>query len=255
MKYREEKEVFEKIDELFEFRKLKDLYALYPIKGDFYSRLRKLQFSIYMLDAFLEANWNLDPALARVHWEKMNQHLIEFLNNEKTASKWFAEIRKYEKIESNCRNQKWPTKVEFESFYTTKSCDVRLMRKLIYHSSPDIESIWKEKSWMYFDQITEVHDDIEDLREDLPTYNANRFLISILRKGFPKTIKAYKKGLGEMEKKAKKFFSVYGDEDPHMQVLEITLRQLSSTNTLLLNFEKTFDVSLLSESKLLLHMK
>lgn len=255
MKYSDTKEVYEKIDELFAFRKLADLHTLYPVSEDFYAQLRDLQYQIYLLDDYLESNWKLDPLEAKIHWDKMNTALYGLLKNEKQVYKWFKEIRKYEKYEMQCRTQKWPTGVSFIEFYTTKSCDVRLDRRLIYHFSPQLEQVWKEKSWLFFDQITEVHDDVEDIREDLPTYNANRFLVALLRNGIPDTLKEYRKGLRKIEKKAFAYFARFDANDPHMQVFEITLRQLDATKMMLKNFSGTFDLSLLSGSKMLENMK
>jgi hypothetical protein len=56
--------------------------------------------------------------------------------------------------------------------------------------------------WGYYDIITEVNDDIEDLAEDCKIYNGNRFLISILQNGKQKTLKAYLGFIKDINKKA-----------------------------------------------------
>ena len=187
-KYGNDTALRKKIDELFEYRKITELLRLGLLDKNkkFVSHLIDIQTQIYMLDAYLESNWELDKEKLATYWSAI-QTSLESLGYEKDQhDKLLSEIRQYEKIERRCRKDKWPTDVPFKEFYTTKSCDVRLMRHLIYEAAPSLKDTWKESVWTYYDLVTEVNDDIHDMEEDVTTYNGNRFLISILRKGLKK---------------------------------------------------------------------
>src|SRR6187402_453188 len=133
-KYTGEKEIRDKIKALFEYRKLTTLIhkaGLHKVPG-FVAQLTELQYRIYLLDAYLESNWVLEKVNLQALWDDIIAALEVLVPSKKEANSLLNEIREYERIEKNCRRNKWPTQERFKKFYTTKSCDVRLIRNLIY---------------------------------------------------------------------------------------------------------------------------
>ena len=256
-KYSGEQEIKHKIEELFSYRKLISLLQQGGLEKDkvFYAHLVDIQYQIYLLDAYLEGQWELDKSALASCWKKIKESLAKLSYSSSQIDKLLREIREYERIERNCRKGEWPTKVSFKKFYTTKSCDVRLIRHLIYDAQPELRRIWKEKDWVYYDLITEMNDDIADVIEDLPTYNGNRFLISILRKGSLKTEKQYRGYIDKTTSKAKSYFKKNAEEGDNHQLAKWTMDRSKETLDLLDKSIKSSDPSLFSTSLLLAKMK
>jgi len=256
MKHGTEEAIYAKIDELMAFRRLTLLLSLAepPVSGEWVDRLKRLQYSIYQLDAYLESDWKLDKSARRERWAAIGQALCDLGYTQKQSHRLLHEIREYERIELACRKNRWPTTVPFTRFYRIKSCDVRLMRTLLYKQAPLLNNAWPERTWRYFDQITEVQDDIADLQEDLPTWNANRFLVSLLRKGIPHTATRYHKALRRIGRKAARYFDALPADSPARQVGQVTQTQLAETTQLLATTLDRLDPAILSESWLLRKM-
>lgn len=255
-KYSSEQQIREKIRELFSFRKLTDLLGEAGLDKSLLltESLEALQLSIYRLDAYLESTWELDPQEITNLWEGIYGCLREMHFTPKQINRMVGEIRRYERIERKCRKDQWPTSVPFTKFYTTKSCDVRLIRHLIYKAAPSLAHMWKERAWRYYDQITEVHDDIADLFEDLPTYNANRFLVSWLREGQKKTGKQYRKRLERIVRKANTYFKKHPQASRHAELYAWTLEGAEETLQLLSRTMESHDPAACITSLLLTKM-
>ena len=256
-KYSGETEIKHKIEELFSYRKLVGLLQQGGLDKDkiFYAHLVDIQYQIYLLDAYLEGQWVLDKSALASCWDKIKESLSKLNYSSSQIDKLLYEIKEYERIERNCRKGKWPTSVSFRNFYTTKSCDVRLIRHLIYDAQPELNRIWKEKDWAYYDLITEMNDDIEDIIEDLNTYNGNRFLISVLRKGSLNTEKQYRAYMDKITVKAKSYFKKQAGNGDNHQLLSWTMDRSRETLDLLDRTIHTNDPSLFSKSLLLAKMK
>ena len=256
-KYSGEKAIKEKIQLLFAYRKLSDLIQKTPLSKDvgFKKRLSHLQYQIYLLDAYLEGQWELNDELLTTYWQNIYDALAGFGYTQSQSKSLLKEIRQYELIETNTRKNKWPTKESFKKFYTTKSCDVRLMRHLIYTAHPELNDIWAEQAWKYYDLITEINDDITDVTEDLDTYNGNRFLISILRKGSKRTTRQYRNYLQKVTLKAKSYFKQHRGVGENKLLLEWTLMRSDETLALLESTIAETDTGLYVTSLLLRKMK
>lgn len=57
------------------------------------------------------------------------------------------------------------------------------MRKLIFRAFPGLRAYYKLSDWKFYDLITELHDDIEDVFEDMEGFNGNRYLLTVLTDG------------------------------------------------------------------------
>ncbi|HUR31887.1 MAG TPA: hypothetical protein VMZ69_10680 [Saprospiraceae bacterium] len=256
-KYKVEKLTIDKVKKLFVYRKLSNLLKASSLdqNKDFAADIINVQYQIYMLDGYLENQWELNKKDIGLLWDAIKLSLSGMGYDKKAISSMVEEIKDYERIEKNCRKDKWPTKVCMEDFYTTKSCDVRLIRHLIYNAHPDLGNQWKERAWRFYDIITEIHDDIEDVQEDVKTFNGNRFLISILRKGLEKTYKEYNGYLNAITKEAEKYFTAKGDRGQNKQLAAWTIDRSLQTLKLLDTQIKSNKLENLSASLLLVHMK
>ena len=256
-KYEVEKTTIDKIRKLFAYRRLSDLLKISKLDQDkdFVANLINVQYQIYMLDGYLESQWELDKKDLSKYWNTIHISLDNMGYKKKSIEKLVSEIHDYEKIERNCRKDEWPNKVSMKDFYLTKSCDVRLIRHLIYNAHPALSELWSEKSWSYFDIITEINDDVSDMQEDIKTYNGNRFLISILRKGADKTIAKYKSYLTDITDKSNQYFSKKTDQGKYKQLAGWTTDRSLQTMKLLDGVVTAKNLDKLSGSLLLSHMK
>lgn len=255
-KYPVEAATKDKIRDLFAYRRLSDLLSLSNMAKDekFAHHLIDVQYQIYMLDGYLESKWEIHKKDLKEYWDAIKDSLRQMGYKKKHISSLVTEIEDYQQIETDCRNDKWPTRVSFKKFYTTKSCDVRLIRHLIYQSHHDLENLWKEKSWVYYDMITEINDDIADLEEDIRTYNGNRFLISILRKGAERTRHDYEQYLRNLTEKARVYFENKLQKGKNKQLASWTESRSKETIRLLHTKLNSKVMDQLSEALLLSHM-
>ena len=182
-----------KIEQLFEYRQL-PLLMKSVAKSDRKSlnkKLIRLQAAIYDLDSYLENNWKLSDDAINECWNVINSRMKELDVPDSQIEKLTASIRRYQLHESQIRQNKLPTRLDPEYYYYYKSCDVRLIRNLIYRSAPVLGKTESVTDWRYYDLITEINDDITDLYEDLDTINGNLFIIKIFEEGPDKTIRFF----------------------------------------------------------------
>jgi len=226
--------IAQKIQELFAYRRIPELLNLAGIERDspFVARLYTLQEVIYALDHYLESNWDVRKRDLNAKWKAIYEALMAFDIRKKALSDYTSEIERYEAYELDLRKNKLPVTRSFETLYSCKSCDVKLIRNLIYRHAPDLKKRVPEKDWSHYDLITEVNDDIQDVFEDCESWNGNRFLISMLVRGKRKTRKAYKAFLDETGKAARKHFK--SKKDAHRaQLYKWTRERLQETEELL----------------------
>lgn len=255
-KYVDDHAIKNKIDDLFAYRKINELIQLGNLSKNkaWINHLYHIQTEIYLLDAYLESNWELDPMQISLFWSGIMGALDQIGYTGKRADKLVREIRQYEKIETDCRKDKWPTRVDPKSFYTTKSCDVRLIRHLVYAAAPELQLHWKENVWTYYDLITEINDDVADVMEDVDTYNGNRYLISILRKGIRKTTSRYADFIEEVTRKANSFFAQHPKQERDHQLHEWIIVRSQETLQLLTDSAEQLDILRLATAKVLRYM-
>lgn len=194
-------ELREKIIALFEYRQLPELITFGGAKFDegFYEKLINLQYHIYKLDHELESNWMVDSSIIKDRWNKIYDSLTDLDVPLAMHDKFCRHIYKYQKHELDIRKGKLPTRLSMEYFYFYKSCDVKLLRKIIYLNNPGLSKKVKESEWRLFDLVTEINDDIADLQEDSITINGNRFLISLKQFGIEKTRSIFSDFLKEID--------------------------------------------------------
>jgi len=198
------KKLKKKIKKLFKYRKIPFLLSYLPKEDRRWlrSKLFKLQAAIYDLDLYLESNWQLDSDSLDKYWQGMFQCLevLDIRGNE--AKELTKHIRKYQLHETQLRKGILPTRLTREYYYYYKSCDVRLMRNIIALYSEECAQEISLSDWRYFDLITEIDDDVEDIFEDQITINGNLFNILIHEQGLKKTVKEFKNLLTDFEEKS-----------------------------------------------------
>lgn len=243
----------QKIVQLFEYRLFPELIKMGDPSGNEYHKiwqdLLALQTSIYFLDAHLEANWNTDTEVLEWHWNNINQHLAVFGIHGHDSKKYLNHIKKYEKHELELRKGKMPMRLDMEYFYFYKSCDVKLLRRLIYeryHLSVLCGSL---AEWRYYDLITEVNDDVDDLIEDLDFYNGNRFLLTIMAHGKKVARNEFVEFIGLIKSKAE--FKVKAAQGKYRDyIFDKTMQRIDETILLMDERLQQMDECAIRESKM-----
>jgi hypothetical protein len=176
-----EKNLLHKINELFELRGFPDLYKFSKINtieiNKTHNLLVELQASIYYLDEYLENNWVINHKSLNQHWKAIYETLKKLGIEKNQLETYCAQILKYQKHELDLRKNLLPTRLNTEFYYFYKSCDVKLMRRILLEKLSTLNSLFNSADWRYFDLVTEINDDVVDLEEDLHTINGNMVLI------------------------------------------------------------------------------
>lgn len=233
-----------KIIELFEYRRLPELMKIGNggvLDEQFLEQLIALQASIYHLDNTLETVWEVQMPDVKKHWEVIHSDLHRLGVHNSAYDRYSRQIYKYQKHELDLRLMKLPGRLSMEYFYFYKSCDVKLLRKLIYDRYPILVKQHRLSDWRVFDLITEVNDDVEDVFEDLHTINGNRFLLSILTSGIDRTGKEFHNFLSSLECRL---------AGPDAMISEMTQTAFVSTQALLKQRLSILDPDALKEAKI-----
>lgn len=201
--------VKDKIIELFKYRKLDVLLKKghYSLDSELANKLIALQSAIYDLDMYLELNWKVTKTKLNQYWKGIHACLKDLGVAKSEYKDYLKHIRKYEAHELAMRKGKLPTSMSLSYYYFYKSCDVKLIRRIIYDYIPALKKEWSLSDWRQFDFVTEINDDIEDLYEDIDIVNGNYFLISLKENGKQKTQTAFTKYLDKMVEESEKRFA------------------------------------------------
>ena len=232
-----------KIEELFRYRKFPELLEQVgeTYKGhELIKKLMRLQEAIYHLDHHLETHWEVKKKDLKPYWNEIYAALTALGIKKSHHDDYCKLIYKYQKHELYLREHKLPIRFDIEFYYYFKSCDVKLLRRIIYDNYPSLKSKFSHADWRYFDLITEVNDDVEDVFEDRTTINGNYFLIGHFTNGstwakremsgFIKTIAAEDKQRLKKEGKDYKWVSALTQQEVKntRQLLKDNLEKLSS---------------------------
>lgn len=238
-----------KILELFEYRRLPEIITEGNGTMDemFYDKLIALQNAIYELDEVLETEWLDNRAHLDDKWALINKHLLDLGVAESDLPDYTYNIKTYEKHELDIRRGKMPMQLDIEYFYYFKSCDVKLIRRLIYDRYPHLADSILLEDWRLFDLVTEVNDDVEDLYEDFETINGNRFLLSLAHFGRDRTARYFHNFLDDIDYRNAEVESFEGIINPKL----MTSEQVEETKALLENRLWNYDSVALMESKVM----
>ncbi len=246
--------LLQKIDVLFNFRKIPWLLEESKIrdKALLKQRLIDLQIAIYELDSHLESHWEIRVTDLKPYWLRIYACLDQLGLSVKQQHAWSKEIVRYQNHELDLRYRKSPLRHSIEDMYTIKSCDVRLIRRLIYQADDQLNQVLKFSEWSEFDLVTEVNDDLEDLYEDLPSLNGNRFLFSLFELGPEETSDRYERFLQEIMDQALNRISTSKSRSTP-EILAWVERTTRQTRDLLLNRMEAYTPDLLKEARCLRH--
>lgn len=235
---REREALLAKISELMDYRMLPDLITLgggtESEQEQLMQGLTDLQVAIYDLDAYLESTWELEQSQLDRWWEPIFAAMQSLGYSREKASDLVSYIEKYQVHESQLREGKMPTRLSMEYFYFYKSCDVKLLRRIIYDRYPKLNAYCKLSDWRAFDLITEVDDDVEDVFEDGESINGNRFLISLYQNGVSTTILEFKQLLDDAHVMISERFGADAAL-PNARLEMLCLGELAKTQSLLLD--------------------
>ncbi len=175
----------EKIEDLFDYRKFPLLMDKSTVDFDrhkFTEKLINLQLAIYHLDQYLETNWTTSDSKLDKYWKNIHRAMESLGYSLEKSKTYTKQILKYQKHELYLRKYRMPSSLDMEYYYYYKSCDVKLLRRIIVEQLT-LSRSWSNPQWRLFDLVTEINDDIEDVHEDLDTINGNSFLLGIMYNG------------------------------------------------------------------------
>lgn len=253
-----ERELICKIEDLFEYRLFPNLFSLNEVidadaKAIFHRQLVDLQSAIYYLDAHLEANWELNQEVLQWHWNNISSKLSAMNIPINRHHEYVNHIRKYEKHETELRVGKSPLRFDMEYFYFYKSCDVKLLRRLIFEKLSLGGAAGSLSDWRYYDLVTEVNDDVEDVFEDLDFINGNRFLISIHTVGKQDTFGIFNQFLDQISDMATERYHANVNKNFAKTIFDITQQRISETKELMRENIQKISPAELEKSTLLIH--
>lgn len=225
-----------KIKALFDYRDIPKLMKDGKIKGkkSLTKRLMQLQISIYWLDDYLENNWDIKKSDLNKFWKEIHKDMQACGIPKNKLAEYSKHILKYQGHELNLRSGKMPTEGSTEYYYYYKSCDVRLMRQIIYDQSEDLNSKYTLADWRYFDLVTEVNDDVEDMFEDLETINGNYALIARWEYGKKKSIQMIEEFLDFIAEKNEERYQQRKSKSDYKTIYKKTKKQIKITRKLLI---------------------
>lgn len=227
--------LIKKIKTLFDYRDFDHLYELGGLsnkdKEVLEQKLIRLQQDIYFLDEYLESNWELDRSELKSYWNRIHQSLSNLKVPAKLYDDYSSHIYKYQHHEEQLRQDVDMLRLSMEYFYFYKSCDVKLLRRIIYDYAPKLNKHYSLSDWRYFDLITEVNDDVDDLIEDLSTINGNRLLLLIRQKGIDVARKEFNDFMDVIAQKSTDRLALRGAS--YQYIHDRTIEQVVATKDML----------------------
>jgi len=219
----------DKIKELFEYRGIPQFIQQGGIEDPrFEYHLYKLQASIYELDNYLETVWELEEAKIESYWSDMKKELLYLVPDQSKHDQYLYQISVYLKREVGLRQKSFPLSTTLDYFYYYKSCDVRLMRRLIYDHSLTNRSKLQPRLWLLYDLATEINDDVDDLLEDLEAYNCNRLLLDLYVNGAAYAASTFKSFLLDLKRRNDLYVGPKGIKEDTYSAIEDTLSLLQT---------------------------
>ncbi len=224
-----------KIKTLFEYRKLPELLSYNNDKEQdtFLSKLYKLQENIYYLDKHLESNWEVDkPSLVK-YWDTLYADLSDIGLPKSNHDEYLNHIKRYQEHELSIRDHQLFSRTSLAYYYYYKSCDVRLIRRLIYDFNPALADVFELSDWTIFDLVTEINDDIDDIEEDKDVINGNGFVLNAFYDGLEETYSTFVAYLDQLQEKQQRKAQWTKDPDWSKMIHDWTLEQIHLTKELL----------------------
>lgn len=170
------------------------------------TKLHQLQRSIYTLDCYGESTWEIQSHVLEKIWDSIYGQLRLFGHDYREARRLTSDIRAYQQIEIQLRDEKLPTEIPIQDFYYLKTCDVRLSRTVIAKITQNPFASVMSEMWDFYDLASEVCDDLTDIYEDSFDFNCNRFMIQREVLGDSETLAEYSGFLDKIEKGTQEIF-------------------------------------------------
>ncbi len=224
-----------KIKDLFEYRKLPLLLSFdkIGIKDKLLLKLVQLQKEIYYLDKYLESSWDVDLDVLETYWVPIYEALADFGIMQKEMPKYVNLIKRYQEHELAIRRGIIQSQLSLDYYYYYKSCDVKLLRKLIVEFIPELLNEMDLSDWIYFDLITELNDDIEDIQEDKDVNNGNGFILNAYLNGLDQTYDNFVVYINEIMFKSEQRAYNFSSEGWNQKICNWTLEYGKQTLELL----------------------
>jgi len=124
------------------------------------------------------------------------------------------------------------------------------MRQIIYDLSDNLKSKYTLPDWRYFDLITEVNDDVDDMFEDLKSINGNYALIARWEFGKKESIRLLSEFMDTIETKNKERYTKRKNQSNYKAIYKMTQKQIKDTRKLLIKNMKKLKKKQITKAKL-----
>lgn len=224
-----------KIKDLFDYRKLPELLAYQNDKEQdtFLSKLYSLQEKIYYLDKYLESSWSIQTEELEEYWKSIGLCLEDLNIHPKNHAEYLSLIHRYQNHELLLRQKTAFSNISLDYYYYYKSCDVKLLRRLIYEYNPALEKAFDLSEWTCFDLITEINDDIDDIEEDKEVINGNGFILNAYLNGLEDTCITFNHYIKETINRHCRKSSIGIDKEWGTKIHELNVQYAEDTLVLL----------------------
>lgn len=196
-----------KIITLFKDRKINMFCIDMGINPEHIIDLVEIQRHVYNLDFYGEQSWLLNQIILDNLWSELLKSITSMDIEYNSIKRHVDDIKKYQHIEENMRIGILTTDVPIDYYYYLKTCDVRLSRNILMEKSKNNPNQKRMNAWYLYDLASEVIDDLTDWKEDLGTFNGNRYLQSVILKGHTSTIEDYMKFIKNITESLKDYDS------------------------------------------------
>ncbi|MDX6446884.1 MAG: hypothetical protein QOH71_3958 [Blastocatellia bacterium] len=156
---------------------------------DYWNALLTLQASIFELDYYGEENWAIDAQALKEHWKQIEMAADALHSSIRPELK---SIRAYQEVEMAIRSGNPVARMPIHVFYVLKSCDVRLIKGFLARVALSAGvRIPDSSATQFLSVIHEVKDDLDDLSEDILTFNGNRIMSACAVYGSKHALREY----------------------------------------------------------------
>ena len=249
--------MLDKIKNLFDYRKIPFLLSFDKngIAIKLQERLIQLQKDIYNLDKYLESTWDIEPNQLATYWQPIHESMTSLGVESKEHKTYLSLIKRYQEHELGLRNNAFTIFSSLGFYYYYKSCDVKLIRKLLFEHIPNLAEDMDLADWLYFDLITEINDDIADIQEDKDVLNGNAFVLKSNLNGIEATYNEYVAFLKNIQNKnnSKRYIASNAERSA---IYEWTDEACNATLALLKSqkIEIENDSTLIDQNKIIEHL-
>lgn len=144
--------------------------------GHWRSSAIRIQRAVYEIDYHFEENRTVSCPTLDYLWSRVEAEVAVASDRSEGPWYWLEQLRAYERFELRIHDGDWIEPGELRRVVETKISDVALARSLICAVGGAVPPVSEVRFWRYYDQCSEVMEDVVDMEEDIGTWNLNVWL-------------------------------------------------------------------------------